>query len=302
MIDLGSLGGSRAEARGVNSAKQVVGFSENADGARRAFYAYDGVMQDLNDLVDRSASRGRPGSSDLQPVLFEANAINNNGHIIANGTYPLGEEVHSFLLVPNRFDLDSPGFTTVDMGFLPSAETGGPGGPRTSYGLDLNDFDEVVGSGDGQAFLWMDDDMYQLEFVASESQANAINYFGIIVGSSAGRDGRHTASLWSLWLQGRRWDLRTPAGWSSEANDLNDSAEIVGSAAHDSEMPSAMLWSGNHVYNLNNITAIPLGPGSAFWDRLEEATGIDEHHRIVGFGRMTDGTTRAFLLTPMPVE
>ena len=59
----------------------------------------------------------------------------------------------------------------------------------------------------------------------------------------------------------------------------------------------AVLWTGMTGVDLNEITAIPLGPGPVVWQRLVEATAIDYSHRIAGFGRLADGSSRAFLLT-----
>jgi probable HAF family extracellular repeat protein len=51
MHDIGTLGGSFAEGRGINASGYVAGFSDTAGGPRHAFL-YDGsTMHDLNTLV-----------------------------------------------------------------------------------------------------------------------------------------------------------------------------------------------------------------------------------------------------------
>ncbi len=94
------------------------------------------------------------------------------------------------------------------------------------------------------------------------------------------------------------WNLYTPPGWISEALDVNANAAAVGWMADNPEGNDAvaMVWTGT-AWNLNERTAVPEGP--AFWDTLVEATAIDDQQRIVGYGRLTDLSLRAFLLLPI---
>lgn len=74
VIGLGYLpgGGAFSEARALNDARQVVG-AANAGGVGHAFLWQDGVMHDLNDLVESSSG----------PYLYvaDARAIDNQGRI-----------------------------------------------------------------------------------------------------------------------------------------------------------------------------------------------------------------------------
>ncbi len=166
---------------------------------------------------------------------------------------------------------------------------------------DLNDFALVVGTiWDGidgaDAFAWQDSQIAQLEFAASESSAHAVNELGVIAGSIGG-PGSMVACLWSA---GNRIDLHAVSGWSSEALDVNDQDEAVGRAADEvlGGRPSAYLWAGGGAIDLNDVTAIPLMAALQIaW--LEEATAIDESHRIAGFARTFDGNLRAFVLVPI---
>ncbi len=71
--DLGSLGGPRSAAQGINNLGDVVGESETADGQTRAFLFSRGHMMDLNQYV--TLEQGW--------ILERANDINNRGQIIA---------------------------------------------------------------------------------------------------------------------------------------------------------------------------------------------------------------------------
>ncbi len=89
MTDLGSLGGY-CEATGINNSGQVVGYSFLADNVTQHASLYSGgVMSDLNALLVSNAAGW---------VLTTANAINDAGQIVGNGTINGG--AHAFLLTP----------------------------------------------------------------------------------------------------------------------------------------------------------------------------------------------------------
>ncbi len=92
MMDLGnSIGGNYAEAHGINSLEQIVGHASLAgDVQMHAFLYMAGAMRDLNDLLDASGTGW---------TLTQANAINDKGWIVANGTFE-GGLTHALLLIP----------------------------------------------------------------------------------------------------------------------------------------------------------------------------------------------------------
>jgi len=88
MIDLGILGGTLSDAAGINDKQEVVGFSTIASGAQRAFIWSDGVITNLNTLIDLASGW----------TLTQATGINNRGQIVGNGV--IGGAQHAFLLTP----------------------------------------------------------------------------------------------------------------------------------------------------------------------------------------------------------
>jgi probable HAF family extracellular repeat protein len=89
VVDLGTLGGSTSSARDINNHRQIVGYALNSAGAPRAFLSDGGApMVDLNTLLE----------ADSGWVLLSANAINDAGQIVGEGT--LNGEPRAFLLTP----------------------------------------------------------------------------------------------------------------------------------------------------------------------------------------------------------
>ena len=82
MQDLGTLGGAVSLGLAVNALGQVVGFSyvTLSSGTPHAFLYSNGKMTDLNTLIDPQSSLA------LYVTLTDANAITDNGYILALGT------------------------------------------------------------------------------------------------------------------------------------------------------------------------------------------------------------------------
>jgi probable HAF family extracellular repeat protein len=89
LIDLGTLGGSGSDALALNGSDWVVGQALNSASQQRAFLWADGVMHDLNSLID-------PGDG---WTLLSARGINDLGQIVGGGTNSSGE-LHAFLATP----------------------------------------------------------------------------------------------------------------------------------------------------------------------------------------------------------
>ena len=99
--DLGTLGGPKSTAYGINNIGQVVGTADTIDQSERAFIYSNGKMTDLNSLI--------PNSSKW--LLSEARGINNAGQIVGTGTLQnatLSYPVHAFLLTPYEHSKHTP--------------------------------------------------------------------------------------------------------------------------------------------------------------------------------------------------
>jgi probable HAF family extracellular repeat protein len=152
--DLGTLGGAKAYAAGINDQGHVVGGAENALFQIRAYVYKDGVMEDIGTLGGTSAN---------------ANSINNCGQIAGRSLLANGA-IRGFLY--------SDGVMT-DLGTL---------GGASSIAFDINDRGEVVGfsrvaSGQAHAFLYKDGVMTDLGTLGGiDSRAISINNKGDIIG------------------------------------------------------------------------------------------------------------------------
>jgi len=160
-IDLGTLGGAKASAAGINEDGFIVGVADNASGQSHAFLYKDGVMQDIGTLGG---------------TISNANAINNSGEIVGRATLANGA-IRAFLYKEGVMH---------DLGTL---------GGVASVAFDINDKGEVVGfarvgSGQAHAFLYKDGVMYDLGTLGGvDSRAYGINNRGDIIGQYTNADG-----------------------------------------------------------------------------------------------------------------
>lgn len=159
ILDLGTLGGLRSSAAGINEAGQVVGSAQTASGQTRAFLFTGGTMIDLGAL-------GSYGS--------EGFGLNDNGDVVGGSTPTGGSWSHPFLY---------------------------SGGVMT----DLGTLGHPIGN----------------------HIARAISSSGMIVGQSRVPTGETQGFV---YLGG----VMTPlGGFYSDATDVNDSGQVVGSTKPD---------------------------------------------------------------------
>ncbi len=319
ITDLGTLGGERSSAMGVNNPGHVVGAAETSDGRTRAFMYTGGSLVDLgtfggdesfaygiNDnglVVGRAqASDGRfrafvtragGGLTDLTALDSRVNGafgtafgINAAGDVAGYFTTP-GQhmEAHNRVFVYRDFQI-------TDLGTF-----GGNDGIVTA----INDAGDLVGYfgtsphadyADHQAFLLRGGKLIPLGSLGGKTtSARDVNRRGDVVGD--GQDVRGEPRAF-LYQDGAIRDLGTlPGGRQSAAFAISETGDIVGRSDAADQRSRAVLVRGNAMIDLNE--RIPPGSG---WV-LSEGRDINERGQIVGTGWL-HGQQRAFLLSPVP--
>jgi probable HAF family extracellular repeat protein len=241
-IDLGTLGGDRSVAAGINAAEQVVGGAETAAGQWHAFLWQNKIMTDLGTLGGENS---------------EAHAITQTFEPLIVGT---SEK-------PNRYDPNQ----VLDRAFLwregAMTDLGSPAWEQNSEAWGVSDTGLVVGtaqkwsSGFWRAFLWSDGVMTDLGTLGGdESCALAVNNVGQVVGwSQRTADPYDANELYPppirrafLWQNGVMTDLGTLGGLNSEAYGITEDGWVVGWAETAGGSPNdpnqavqrhAFLWS-----------------------------------------------------------
>jgi probable HAF family extracellular repeat protein len=112
VTNLGTLGGLCSYAYGLNDAGYVVGYSYDGQGRSRAFVWADGMLFDLNDLVQNA-----PGWS-----LTAAYGINAAGQIVGSGTFNGSNS--AFLLDPTLLEIPRQSRNLAVLSDVPEPSTG----------------------------------------------------------------------------------------------------------------------------------------------------------------------------------
>ena len=253
MQDLGTLGGTHSLAFAINELSQVVGSSTLAgDGVEHAFlWTPTGGMRDLGTL-------GGP--------LSRATGINDVGVVVGWSDTPGDVARHAFMWTPTG--------GMQDLGTL---------GGASSRAAGINNAGQVVGgaqtsSGHERAFLWtVSGGMQDLGHLGGFfSRATAINDAGQVVGFSSGPGTMSAFSHAFLWTPATGMqDLGAfPGGSVSEARDLSDAGQVVGTG--DGFLPPhAFVWTATD-------GMIDLFPST----QMGIFTAINNHGQAVGGNRV----------------
>ena len=167
-------------------------------------------------------------------------------------------------------------------------DLGAPPGHISSHARDVNDSGQVVGysdtpSGDQHAFLYSDGQMKDLGPLGPSGGAYSINDSGQVVGRS---EISGTSSYRPfLYSDGQMQDLGTLPGYvSSEADDVNNSGQVVGLSSNTFADTRAFLYSGGQMQNLGTLGSY-----------RSAATGINDSGVVVGYSDTPSGDRHAFL-------
>lgn len=209
MTDLGTLGGWRSEATGINNLGQVVGVV-GRKGGDTAFLWQDGVMTELRGPENCDEAGCIPGSPSVS-------AINDAGQVVGATSFDFAGPSHAAL-----WDYGS----WIDLGDL---------GGNESWATAINERGQVVGGSENRhAFLWQNGVMTDLgDLGGNQSWATAINDRGQIVGRSDTEVvtcevcgvGNYHAFLWQDEVM---TDLGTLGGSMSVAVDINQRGQVLG--------------------------------------------------------------------------
>lgn len=297
-VNLGTLGGyDESYAQAINDDGRIVGYCCLSTSKRAAMH-FGGSWTNLGSL----------GGT----VSF-AYDINNAGLVVgASTSSTLSASTYGFLITPVDTNQDS----VPDLWYRDQDQDGandlmlklGTFGGTSSLAQGLNAQGQVVGwakaASRTYAFLYSQSVMVNLGTLNPDvsSYATAINGSGAVVGyleamaddmtvyrgfSFRDLNGNLQADSGELTL------LETLSDWSHLPYAVNDAGDAVGTVEANLFVMHAGLWSGGHVWDLNNL--IPQGSGCV----LEEARDINNAGRIVGSGLCeADSSYHAYRLTP----
>lgn len=318
IADLGTLGGDRSSATGINDHGQVVGAAQTAEGHHRAFLWSDGALVDLGTFGGAESFAYR--ISDASLIVGRAQAVDGRfrafvttaGGAMADlttldgrvgGEYGAAFGVNAAGEVAGYFTTPGPhmmahnrvfryrDFRVTDLGTF-----GGDDGIVTA----VNDQGALAGYFSAEPHA---DYAHHRGFVHSRGRLVAIpplggrttsprdiNRHGVVIGDAQNAAGEPRAFL---FRDGVTTDLGAlDGGRQSAAFGMNDAGDVVGMAEGRDGALRAVLFRGGVAVDLNDR----IDPASGW--RLTEARDINARGQIVGTGWL-HGRQRAFLLTPV---
>jgi probable HAF family extracellular repeat protein len=236
-----------------------------------------------------------------------AEEVNESGQIVGvsyTNTLPSDTTgiptVHTFLWQNGAMtDLGSLGGTLV----VPGSLTENHGTRVVNDSGDVAGTSTLAGDQVWHAFFWSHGTMVDLGTLGgSNSEVFALNNKGQVVGRAHVSDTPFVRHAF-LWEKGHMTDLHTLAGCTrSTAQSINSAAQVVGGLGGCSDNPDDVqsffsafyVEKGKPMVDLNTL----IDPPSPI--HIDSPWNINERGEIFGSGLLPDGTTRAFLLVPLP--
>lgn len=265
--DLGTLGGTRSVAYGLNDRGMVTGDASPPSGPGHAFVHANGTMRDLGTLPGGSSSIGL--------------AINNDEQVTGSAATGAGQ-THAMLT-------DQGGMR--DLGTL---------GGNFSYGSDINDAGHVVGASslagneDGRhAFFYRDGVMTDLgDLGGIRSVAERINDRDQILGAIV--DASEVAHSF-IYAQGALTMLGDFGGRYTGNWDINNLGQVVGYSTYTDAIDSrhGFLYTDGRMLDINALIDPALG-----WT-VATAIGINDAQQILGYACRSADVCRPVRLDPI---
>lgn len=272
-IDLGTFGGSKAIASGINDLGEIVGVMLTNE-ERRVFVLQGSNVVDLG-AIDGFAKLGTEGNISYTPSVAINNLSQVTGRLMVKD-----DSQRSFLFNQGQ-----------------SSYFGLRGDGTICYAKAMNNRGQIAGQSiqrDSRwgVFLWHDGEITDLKTLGGpRATANAINDQGTVVGwanpAGAAWDQAHAIA----WEKGEMFDLNATEWKSSRATSINNAGEIVGYATTMENRSFAFLKRGNEILNLNDLVGTNSG-----W-HLYSADEINDRGQILAQG-VKGGQFRAFLVSP----
>ena len=287
VVDLGSLGGSSAEAFGLNASGQAVGAVTTPFGDVRAFSSSGSGMSNLfeGQAAGVNTSGQIAGTQYIGGDPYATLGSNGTAQSIAGGYAMAVDDAGDVAgMLANGHAFRTSNGSIDDLGTL-------PGGAWTAA-YAMNSAGEIAGYGDigggtFRGFIWSPGGGYQVlgTLGGMNSYAMAISATGEIAGSAQLANGTIHAFVFN---GGTLTDLGTLGG-SSYAYGVNDAGEVVGYSMVGG-VDHAFVFVDGTMIDLNSL--IPAG-----WI-LTEAYAINYSGQIVGSG-ILNGVEHAFRLDPI---
>ena len=304
-------GGTQSRGMAINSQGWVAGWSNQADGTRRAVLWKNGMLTNLNTLGGPSSTVPWPGLNDEGTVV----GISQTGE-----SDPLHEDWSCELgvFLPETTDLICRGFVRQSGVLRELPALGG----NHSFGTGVNNAGQVVGWAETAVHDPTCVDAQVLQFRAarwdpkagsngkikvrelrplagdSASAATAINDFGLAVGISGKCDqavGRFSALHAVLWdKNGKPSEIPNLGGvtWHTPM-DINAQGDVVGFSNPPGENPVGDFIAHAFLWTSGTATAEDLGTLDE--DPVSEAFAINAHGQVVGISFGNAIGPRAFL-------